>query len=461
MGNPEVLKCQNCQMPLELDSSLMDLSLAQRNLLVSSATQPLAPSIEIPQARLKRLNSVKKASDLKFQPSVLNNLESYVFLNGESSTLHTSRLDGDSGDEDEDDLTSKTLSSRINTLTNIFNILSSKSNIEYPVCQDCCDLLIHKLKSDYEDALKERDTYFEFLKRLNKQRELEQNENAHKNEAFEDERKAAEREDEELLQNLRKLEDTEAELDAQIEKLEQELKLKKEQEAENLARRNSQELEKLEFSKELQSLRNQYEFTMNSIDRLRKTNIFNETFRISHDGPFGTINGLRLGGLDEVPVPWQETNAALGQLILLLATMCSRVHFKPAGYILRPMGSYSRIEQFDPTTQEWHSCEAFSNGGFKLGKFFHKETSFDRAMVSILDVIGQITSHLSLERPADSEEIELPYTMHGDKINGMAIRLCGNKPGPEWTTACKFLLTNAKWLLAFSSVCSDEFHQPK
>ncbi|SCU89456.1 LAFA_0E18184g1_1 [Lachancea sp. 'fantastica'] len=453
MGSSEVLKCQNCQIPLELDSSLMDLSLAQRNHLVSASTQPILPTVQIPAARLKRLNSVRKVSDINFQPSVMNNLESYVFLSGDFSTLQTTRLDGDSGDEDEDDLTSKTLSSRISTLTNIFNILSSKTNIEYPVCQDCCDLLIQKLKNEYEDALKERDTYSEFLARLNRQRELDQD-TAHSDgkTSFEDERKAAEKEDERLLQKLKKLEDTEAELDAHIEKLEQELALKREREAQDLMYRNSQDLEKLQFSKELQSLKNQYEYTLNNLDRLRKTNIFNETFRISHDGPFGTINGLRLGGLDETPVPWQETNAAFGQLILLLATMCARLKFKPAGYILRPMGSYSRVEQFDPTTQEWNSCEAFSNGGFKLGKFFHKETSFDRAMVSIMDVIAQITTHLSVERQGDSEEIELPYTMHGDKINGMAIKLYGNKPGPEWTTACKFLLTNAKWLLAFSSV---------
>lgn len=115
------------------------------------------------------------------------------------------------------------------------------------------------------------------------------------------------------------------------------------------------------------------------------------------------------------------------------------------------MGSYSKIERFDSNTQEWHAYDAFNNGSFRLGRFFHKETSFDRAMVSILEIISQITSHLSEGQPTDTDEIELPYTMQGDKINGVPIKLCGNNPGPDWTVACKFLLTNSKWLLAFSS----------
>lgn len=40
-----------------------------------------------------------------------------------------------------------------------------------------------------------------------------------------------------------------------------------------------------------------------------------------HDGPFGTISGFRLGRTPEVPVEWDEVNAAWGQAVLLLHTM--------------------------------------------------------------------------------------------------------------------------------------------
>lgn len=40
-----------------------------------------------------------------------------------------------------------------------------------------------------------------------------------------------------------------------------------------------------------------------------------------HDGAFATISGFRLGRTPEVPVEWDEINAAWGQAVLLLHTM--------------------------------------------------------------------------------------------------------------------------------------------
>lgn len=76
------------------------------------------------------------------------------------------------------------------------------------------------------------------------------------------------------------------------------------------------DLNNIQFNKNLQSLKLQYELSLNQLDKLRKINIFNATFKISHSGPFATINGLRLGSIPESVVPWKEINAALGQLIL-------------------------------------------------------------------------------------------------------------------------------------------------
>ncbi len=54
---------------------------------------------------------------------------------------------------------------------------------------------------------------------------------------------------------------------------------------------------------------------------LKSTNVFNDAFKIWHDGPFGTISGFRLGRTPEVAVEWDEINAAWGQAVLLLHTM--------------------------------------------------------------------------------------------------------------------------------------------
>lgn len=38
------------------------------------------------------------------------------------------------------------------------------------------------------------------------------------------------------------------------------------------------------------------------LEKIKNSNIYNDVFKISHDGPFGTINGLRLGKLPSIPV---------------------------------------------------------------------------------------------------------------------------------------------------------------
>ncbi|GFH19308.1 autophagy protein, partial [Haematococcus lacustris] len=54
---------------------------------------------------------------------------------------------------------------------------------------------------------------------------------------------------------------------------------------------------------------------------LQNTSVFNDAFKIWHDGAFGTISGFRLGRTAEVVVEWDEINAAWGQAVLLLVTM--------------------------------------------------------------------------------------------------------------------------------------------
>lgn len=478
-----ILKCQNCQLPLKMDSSLLDLSFAQTDILVSSGGDYTPTNCKIPQDRLRRLNKAINPNEATLQKL---GLESYVLLQEDlkhdgpsavdsvetSVTTSMARRDDDSGDEQmEEDRThhrysapaARTLSTQVSALANVFNLLSSKSNIDYPVCQDCCNILVQRLQSEYDDAIKERDLYTQFLSRIEKQKAIHSNESPV---VTNDEAEKLNLERESLFKELVRLENEDEELDKQIADLEQQLQEKQRLEEEDLKRKNSYELEQLEFAKEIQSLKNQYEFSLNNLDKLRKINIYNETFKISHNGPFGIINGLRIGGFEDIKVPWQEINAALGQVILLLATITTRLEVKLDGYKLLPMGSYSKISKYQEDSQEWVVYDAFNNDNFKIGKLFKKETSFDKAMESLLTVVRQMAIWLSrsgsqrhgstyanaseIEEP-NEEEIELPYVMHKDKINGISVKLFGGKPNIEWTTAMKFLLTNTKWLFAFSS----------
>ena len=80
----------------------------------------------------------------------------------------------------------------------------------------------------------------------------------------------------------------------------------------------------LRHQEELTNVHLQYDYANGQLEKLNKTNALNDTFRISHEGPFGTINGLRLGKLPSQHVEWSEINAAMGHTALLLETVSIR-----------------------------------------------------------------------------------------------------------------------------------------
>jgi beclin 1 len=85
------------------------------------------------------------------------------------------------------------------------------------------------------------------------------------------------------------------------------------------------------------------EQTGRQLERLRRTNVFNDAFHVWFDGPFGTVNGFRLGRLPNVAVEWDEINAAWGMTCLLLSTMANAVKLEFTQYTLQPMGSFSKV----------------------------------------------------------------------------------------------------------------------
>jgi beclin len=65
---------------------------------------------------------------------------------------------------------------------------------------------------------------------------------------------------------------------------------------------NAHLLKSAEQSSQLASLRATYAADSATLERLERTNVYNDAFCIGHDGVFGTINSLRLGRVPGVPV---------------------------------------------------------------------------------------------------------------------------------------------------------------
>ena len=249
---------------------------------------------------------------------------------------------------------------------------------------------------------------------------------------------------------------------------------------------------------------------------LRTLDVTNDCFHIWHRGPFGTINGLRLGTdispasssvgsgvggqsstghlsssdggggafdlssmvagaaasffsepnassaasgnntgtgstFDSFKVPWSETNAALGQVVLLLSVLQAKpnsgIVFK--SHELIPMGACSKIgvrHTDGRATTEYglfYSDDSFS--------FFGKR-NFNTALNGLCHCLKDVINVASRRDRTITlpHEVIIPSGRGEITIGGLPITFDGNN-GESWSKAMKYLLTDLKWLVAFTT----------
>lgn len=352
----------------------------------------------------------------------------------------------------------KAMSQEMERVSRLFEILSARSDIDHPVCVECTELLVDGLQKRLEAASRERDAYSGFLKQVNADIPTEE-------EVKESQERLAKAQADEAatIEELKKLEQEKAAVDGEIAELEEEARALDLEEEKFWRERNAFAMKLAEFQNVRDSVNQKYDHDAQLLEKLQRTNVYNDTFCISHDGRFGTINGLRLGRLSNVPVDWPEINAAWGHTLLLLATVAEKLGFKFDGYELQPMGSTSRIIRYEypsPSASKIGSTRApkksvlelYSSGDMPLGlTFMHRR--FDTAMVAFLACMKQLGSFVAAESSRMSETgrgLSLPYKIEGDKIGDVSIKL-GIAQDDAWSRACKFTLTCCKFLLAHAS----------
>src|SRR6266498_3004809 len=93
------------------------------------------------------------------------------------------------------------------------------------------------------------------------------------------------------------LEKERAALEEEVAALEAEARELDVEEEEFWRSRNAFALTLAEFQNERDALNMKYDHDSRQLEKLQRTNVYNDTFCIGHDGTFGTINGLRLGRL--------------------------------------------------------------------------------------------------------------------------------------------------------------------
>lgn len=385
-----------------------------------------------------------------------NGLNSFVYLQDKAtssdllaSTFHTEvsdtlKSDYSTRDIKEDISKRSHISSKVDSLELIFNIISSKYEIDYPVCKDCAENLIGEMKQEYASLNKDKEVYLHFLKKLSSQN----GPNLDKTKEALGELDKLQKQEEEVLKAIKQEDSLHDELNSELEQLQKEIGELELEEARLCGEQNKADMELLNSKDELDRAKNNYTQNMDLLDSLRKTNVFEKFFEINTNGRFATINELRLGSFDDTKVTWHEINAALGQLILLLSTCLNILDLDLDSYKLIPMGSTSKIEKYEKdkrTSKITKSVvQMYCTGDFSIGGFFAKN-DLDVGMVALLDVVNQIGQHLKTL----DKNFTFPYKMQDEKVAGYNIKPSSRSGWASWTSACKCLMINIKWVQTF------------
>ncbi|EMD37300.1 hypothetical protein CERSUDRAFT_113949 [Gelatoporia subvermispora B] len=479
--------CQQCKQPLQLDASLVDLSPSAYDMVAaslppsplhhgrqttgpeklaqlpapatakaawqSSAQASAGPSASgLPRAsrgHSQRTSVLPNESFVLLQDSVIRNIPSPLPAtpHAKKGSVSKGRTTGTPpgpapapAPEEPAQPNPSPLSHHLRSTLRLFNLLASRTDLDHPLCAECTHNLLVALTHQLEDTKKERDGYIAFEKEVRKERErgggeAERAEADRKIEKLKDEErlaveqlKAAEREREQLEQELRALELEEKALE--------------EEEAEFWRAHNAHLLKSAEQESQLAALRAAYAADSATLEKLERTNVYNDAFCIGHDGVFGTINGLRLGRVPGVPVEWAEINAAWGQTLLLLYTIARKLDFTFENYRLIPMGSFSRIER---TTGDKATYELYGSGDLHLGRLLHNRR-FDFGMVAFLDCLKQLVDYVKSQDP----QVDFPHQIVKDKIGEASVKLQFSQE-EAWTRALRHVLLALKILLKWTT----------
>nr|AWV66716.1 beclin1 [Brachionus calyciflorus] len=334
--------------------------------------------------------------------------------------------------------------SKINSVSSLFDLMSSTSNIDHPLCEECADKLVNELDSQCRIVEKEHSDYTMLINRLNTEIPSEE-------EILQLERELndLDLEEKDLLSKLDQAEQKEKILIEDKEKylIEEANLLQQEQgyllEYSNLKRA----LVKLEEKQE--SLDNQLKNTRFHFNRLRSIHVLNATFHIWHSGPFGTINYFRLGCMPNIKVEWEEINAALGQALLLLYCLAKKIKLEFKRFRLVPYGSFSYLEVIE-NCPNYKMGEVYNIYELRTTNYFlNLDKKFDKGLIAFLDCLKQLEDKI---KSMDSN-FSMPYKINGDKLedknsSGYSVKFKFNSY-EEWTKALKFMLTNLKWSLAW------------
>ena len=342
-----------------------------------------------------------------------------------------------------DTVVGSNLNARVAALARIFDMASDETEADHPMCLECAAFLRDEIDARAKETEAECEIHRKCLEAPEREAAGGVGDGAEAARAD-----ALEREAREMEAETRRLEDELRVLNADRAASERAARALDEEERTYFHDFNAFKALLRAHVDERDMLVAKVEQTNRQLERLRRTNVFNDAFHIWFDGPFGTVNGFRLGRLPNVPVEWDEINAAWGMACLLLSTMARAAGLKFQHYTLRPLGSFSKVRE------NGKGVEYELYGPVNI----LSSHRYDKAMTGFLSCLKEFAefareSDLSSPgRDGDSVDganaFKLPYDIDGDKIDGRKIGFPFNRY-ERWTAALKITLVDLKACLAW------------
>ena len=314
-------------------------------------------------------------------------------------------------------------------------LCSSILGIDFPLCEDCTKDVEERLRGDIDGVVMETMAYERLLSESHRIQDTAVG-NGRRDEIHEsNERSQEEILNEELAMWQEKIENVQLELKNNV--------------VEELRRVESidKELAQIEEAywhafnalilslHEAADLRDVLQLHMerseNEMEMLRQTNVLVDLFKISADGAFGTISGLRLGSIPESPVQWWEINAAWGQSVMLLDIIAKSLgmRFDSGSIVWEPYGSFPRVLEEGKGV-----CELYGpvNKILCIG--------FDRSQTLFVKCLKDVEVELCRRGVTrDGKAFQLKYPIEADRVGGYSIRY-GLARDKAWTKALRYML---------------------
>ncbi|XP_057585745.1 beclin-2 [Hippopotamus amphibius kiboko] len=420
--------CQRCSQPLKRNQSMEMSQEPEALMLISAQGEPGETQEGGPPSREKadfeNLNDSASCRTLPGLPGrrmSWDNSNNFILLGNLGSV--------------------RTINSRQKAASDIFDILSGERDVDHPLCEDCTDNLLEQLDVQVTITESEIQNYKCCLETREWISEDER-------ETLQEKLKGLELEEARLVQELEEVEKNQERTAADLKAAQAETEMLDQQEKQYRKDYSKLKWQKLELYDALSSVETQLWYSQIQWDQLEKTNIFNATFEIWHDGALPTINNFRLGCLPTVPVCWNEINAAWGQTALLLLALSNTIGLEFQRYQLIPCGNHSHLKSL---TDDCTELPLFSNG---KNVFLHNK--FDQAMMAFLDCMQQFKEVAE----KGGSGLRLPYKIHvkkglmedpGSGGGFYPIRTHSNTE-EEWTKALKLMLINFKCSLTWVSL---------